>query len=98
MKPLLFIVALALGACSGNLQTRSTVSLAIACDTYATALDQLTPHRAAGKLSASLVSRVDAANRVVSPACAKGSIINPAEAIDTVERGIALLKAVREAL
>lgn len=98
MKALALIAALALGACAGNLQTRGTVSLAIACDTYATVLDQITPHRAAGKLSAATVKRVSDANARVAPACDKGSIIEPAEAIATVERAIALLKAVKEAL
>lgn len=98
MKALIIVAALALSACAGNLQTRSTAALAIACDTYASVLDQLTPHRAAGKLSPETVKRVSAANVSVAPACAKGSVIDPAEAIAIVERAIALLKTVREGL
>lgn len=98
MKALAIVAALALSACAGNLQTRSTVSLAIACDTYASVLDQLTPMRREGKLSPEVVKRVSDANARVAPACDKGSVLDPAYAIDIVERAIALLKTVREGL
>lgn len=87
--------ALALAACAGDPQTRATAGLAVACDTYAAALEQLTPLRAAGKLSAETVARVDAANRQVRPLCGGGSAVEPAVAVDTVQAAIALINKAR---
>jgi uncharacterized lipoprotein YajG len=99
MKRILILAAvLFVAACAGDTGTRATASLAIACDTYATVLDQLTPHRRAGKLSAATVARVNAANDLVTPACADGSAIDPAYAVETVNSAIGLLRAVKEAL
>jgi hypothetical protein len=97
MKPLsLILVAFVLAGCAGTPQVRATNALAIACSTYAVALDQLTPKKAS--LSASTVARVDAANALVKPACASDSKIDPAEAVSTVQSALTLLRTIREAL
>lgn len=94
---LLAFAPLALAACVGTPEVRATNALAIACDTYATALEQITPLRAAGSLSASQVARVSATNLLVDPACSTGSLLNPASAIQTVRAGIGLLNVVKGA-
>lgn len=98
MKRYALIALLLLAACAGAPQTRATNALAISCETYSTILDQLIPARRAGKLSADTIKRVDASNDIVGIACAKDSKIDPAAAIETVERGIVMLKAVKEAI
>lgn len=85
------MLALILTACAGSLETRSTNTLAIACDSYATALDQLTPLRADGKLTAVQIARVDAANAIVDPACSSGSVLDPGASIAAVRQGVELL-------
>lgn len=89
------ILLFALGACAGTPETRTTTTLAIACDTYATALNQLTPLRAAGKLSAEQVARVDATNAAVDLTCASGSDLDPAAAVGRVRNGIAILESLK---
>ena len=84
---------LALAACAGTAETRAVGALAIACDAYATALDQLTPRKAG--LSAALVVRVDRANALVAPACGADSAVDPAAAVAVVRAGLDLLNAVR---
>lgn len=96
MKRLLLILpVLGLAACAGTPQVRATNALSIACDAYATALDQLTPLRRDGKLSATVVGRVDAATKLVKPVCSSGSIVDPATAVTIVQSGIALLNAAK---
>ena len=95
----LFLTAFILGACSGTAEVRATNSLAIACDSFATALDQVTPLRRAGKLSAENVKRVDSAIAVVTPVCSKdNSVVDPATAIGVVRSGIDLVNQVRGSL
>jgi len=86
-------VMLALASCAGTADTRATSALAIACDTYATALDQLTPRKAS--LSDTLKGRIDGANALVKPVCAKDAVIDPAVAVQTVQSGIALLNVIK---
>lgn len=83
-----------LSGCAGGADTRGTIALAITCDTYAAVLENLTPMRAAGKLSQANIDRVDSANRLVTPACSTDSVLQPAEAIGTVTAAINLIKAV----
>lgn len=92
------VALLAVAACAGTPEVRGTNALAIACSSYATVLDQLTPIRAKGKISAANAGRVDAANKLVAPACSKDAVINPAEAIGVVKEGIALLNSVKDSL
>jgi hypothetical protein len=99
MKRYLVILAvLALAACAGDTATRATNALGIACDAHATLLEQVTPLRAAGKISASNVSRVDASIAVVRPVCSKDAVVDPATAINIVNSGIELLKSVKESI
>lgn len=98
MKYLLIAGMLALGACAGTVETRGTNALAIACDTYATVLDQLTPLRRENKIPDDMERRVNAANSAVDTVCLPGSPVDPADAIGTVREGIDLLKSVKEAL
>ena len=97
MKTLIFALsALLLTGCAGTNATRSDVALAIACDTYATALDQITPRKAS--LSAAVVSRINAANAAVRPACGKDAVMDPSTAVRIVDQGIALLNTVKGSL
>ena len=98
MKQTFLAIALFLSACAGDAQTRATSALAISCNSYATLLDQITPLRAQGKISAVNVARVDASNNLTKIACAKGSTLDPAAAVETVERGIVLLTAIKDAI
>ena len=95
MKTLAVILALTLAACAGDLATRSTVGLAIACDTYATVLDQLTPMRKAGQLTATAIRRVDSTNAALKPVCGKNALINPAEGIAVVTQAIGLIRSIK---
>ena len=97
MKRLMILpLLLVLASCAGDTQTRATSALAIACDTYATVLENLTPRKAS--LSKTTVARIDATNKLVDPVCLPGSKINPAEVVDIVQNGIALLNAVKGTL
>ena len=96
MKHLAIIVLLFVSACAGDPGTRATSGLAIACDTYATLLEQLTIYK--GQLSASVVARIDSANKLTDPACSVGSAMNPGAAINLVYSGIELLKAAKGSL
>lgn len=87
-------VGLMLAACAGTLQTRATNALAVACDTYATALAQLAPLRAADALTADQVTRVDATNAAVDPLCSSGSAIDPSAAVGTVQSAIITLEGI----
>jgi hypothetical protein len=89
---------LAVGACAGTAETRATNALAIACDSFATGLDQITPIRKAGKVSPDNVNRVDAAIRLVTPVCSSNAVVDPDTAIGVVREGIDLLKNVKSAL
>jgi len=99
VKYLAIVALLALGACSGTAEVRATNALAISCDAFATALDQVTPLRKQGKISADNVKRVDAAIAVVTPVCSKsGAVVDPATAIGVVRQGIDLVNQVRSTL
>lgn len=95
MKIVIVFLALTLTACAGDIATRSTVALALACDSYATVLDELTPMRKAGKLSAAAIGRVDKANAALKPVCSKNAIVDPAEGVAIVTQAIGLLKSIR---
>ena len=82
-----------LGGCAGDAATRAAATLAITCDTYAAVLEQLTPLRASGELSDANIARVDAANEQVTPICGTGSVLDPADAIGTVQAAISLITA-----
>lgn len=86
---------LALAGCAGSTDTRSVNALAIACDTYATALEQVTPYKA--KMTANQIVRVDTANEVVGQACASDSTVDPREGVAVVSQGIALVQQIKEA-
>jgi hypothetical protein len=99
MKRLIVIgLLLAMTACAGTAETRATNALAIACDSFATGLDQITPIRKAGKVSPDNVTRVDAAIRLVTPVCSSDAVVDPDTAIGVVREGIDLLKSVKSAL
>ncbi len=87
-------LGLILAGCAGGKEARATSALAIACDSFATVLDQLTPLREAGEISVKNIERVDATLRVVSPVCATGSSVDPAKVIGIVDRGVDMLKIV----
>jgi hypothetical protein len=72
MRRLLLIAALLLplAACGGS--TAPVLTLADACNSFANALDQLTPLKASGKLSPSTVGAVDNAIALTTPLCSPG--------------------------
>lgn len=81
--PLAAVGALALlllAGCAGTPATRATVTLGVACDSYATALGQLTPHKAA--LTADQIARVDAIDRALVGTPAAPGPCHPASAAD----------------
>lgn len=100
MKKLLipFLAVSLLYGCAGDARTRSIVALAIACDTYATGLDYLTPLRKEGKLSERMVARINDTNEAVRPFCEKDSEIDPTVGISVVEKGIGLLSTIKGVL
>lgn len=94
-KYLLIIAVLAVSACAGDPATRATNALGVACDGFAVALDQLTPMKAAGKISAANIARVDGAKAAVDKVCLPGAVVDPADAVKVVNQGIALLNQIR---
>jgi uncharacterized protein YcfL len=95
MKMLCLILAtFTLVACQGDAQTRATSSLAIACESVASILDQLTPRRVAGQLSADAVSKVNSTKAVTDKACLPNSPFDPAKATAIVENAITILKGI----
>lgn len=95
IRVLCVIALLVVGACAGDAATRATNALGVACDGFAVALEQLTPLKAAGKISADNIARVDAAKSAVDKACLPGSVVDPAAAVSIVNQGIALLNQIR---
>jgi len=97
-RPLKLFAPLALvlfiGACAGTAEVRSVATLAIACDSYATVLEELAPLRATGKLSEGDIAKVNAANELVDPICAANSEVDPSEYVGTVKAVTAQLKAI----
>ncbi len=74
MKKLcVLLVLLAVAGCASNKAT-ATYSVAVACNSSANALDQLTPLKAANKLSAAEIKSVDTANSLVDPVCMTGVV------------------------
>ena len=82
-----------LWACAGDPATRATATLAAACDTYATVLNQLTLIKS--DLSAETITQVNRANATVKPLCSTGSVVDPAAAVATVQSAIALINRVK---
>ncbi len=93
-----FALGLILAGCSGAADTRATNALAIACDSFATVLDQLTPMREDGKISNVNIARVDATLEKVNPVCKANSKVDPAEVVGIVDRGVGMLKIVISAV
>ena len=92
LSTLVFVVIV--GGCAGSAATRATNALAIKCSTWAAALEELAPRRAAGKLSKENVKRVESTKKIIDPICLPGSIVDPAQGVKIVEQGIELLKTV----
>lgn len=94
-----YVAVLCLGllaGCAGDATTRATSSLAIACDSFATVLDTLTPLRREGKISAANVTRVNAAINAVTPVCKAGADVDPEDVIGVVDRGVQILKLIKD--
>lgn len=88
------MLAALLTGCAGTWETRANNALAIACDSYATLLDQVTPHKA--DLSAANIERIATSKDLVDKACLPGSALDPADALATVNQGKDLLKTIKE--
>jgi hypothetical protein len=88
VKRLLIISALsmALVACAGSPQTRATNSVAIACSTYAKALDKAADNKA--RLSPGQVETINKTNKVTDVICLPDSPIDPAAAVSVVQSAI----------
>lgn len=97
MKTMIAIWVLAgalLTACAGDTQTRATSSLAIACDSVASVLDQLAPRRAAGALSTDAVTKINNTKAVTDKVCLPNSPFDPATAMSIVQNAITILKGI----
>lgn len=94
--PIIILAALLVG-CAGTAETRVTNALGVLCDTYATTLDELTPLKAEGKLSAGQVEKVDTANELIDPVCSQDSIVDPEEGVKAVRSALATLTSIKEA-
>lgn len=68
MRLIACLLALGLAGCP-SVRQPATMTVADACNSYANALDQLTPLKKAGKLSASQLHSVDVANALADPVC-----------------------------
>lgn len=90
------VICLFLAGCAGDATTRATNSLAIACDSFATVLDQLTPLRKEGRISANNVERINSTIRAVTPVCKSGADVDPEDVIGVVDRGIQILKLIKD--
>lgn len=91
----IFLTLWALAGCAGDAGTRAVTSLAIACDSYATVLQQLTVLRGEGALDAAAIAAVDRANAIADPLCLPGSPIDPGSAADQVRDIVETLKGLR---
>lgn len=85
------VLVLALVACQGDAKTRATASLAVACETYATALEQAALRKPT--MSVTQVATVDRVRAVVNPICLPGSQVDPAAAVGFVQSSVTLLKS-----
>ena len=92
MRNIAFALLLVLAGCAGSAETRANNALAVACDSYATVLEQLVPFKA--DLTLTQVGRVDAANTIAAVPCSSGSAMDPAAAVGAVNAAIGLIKAV----
>lgn len=88
----IFLTVWMLAGCAGDAGTRAVTSLAIACDSYATVLQQLTVLRVEGALSGDAIAAVDRANAVADPLCLPGSPVDPGPAADRVREIVITLK------
>ena len=93
-KPIvLTLVLVGLAGCAGDAQTRATVALAAACESYATALDQLTPRKATMKLTD--IRKIAVMNEIVAPICRSDSPVDPAQVVGVVQSAVALINSVK---
>ncbi len=95
MRPLVLLLCLAgLAACNSP---QRELALAEACDSYASALDQITPMKAEGKLSAGTVQAVEVTNSLTHPLCSTGAAPDDLEAaISAVSAASVQLKAIAQ--
>lgn len=96
MKALAILCLLVVAGCAGTPATRSSNSLAIACDGYAVALATVTPYKSL--MSAEQIAAVDASNAEVDPLCLPGSLADPALAAQVVQANIAVINLVKGSL
>jgi hypothetical protein len=74
-----------LAGCAETPKGQAIVTLADTCNSYATALDKLTPLKVQGQLSASEISTVDNINTLTGPLCSSGTVpANPGDAVTFV--------------
>lgn len=95
MKKLIIVLTVVLAGCAGTASTRAVNALGIACDSYATLLEQVSPLAKDGKLGQTNIDRISSTNKIVDKACLPGSKVDPAEAVETVAAGIDLLKNIK---
>ena len=90
------VLILFLASCAGSASVRSVAALSIACDTYATTLDQVTDLQEQGLLTEAVMVRVDRSNEMAKRACAADSTLDPSDAVNTVDSVVDLLRAVKD--
>lgn len=93
MKRLLIIaMPLALVACAGTPQTRATNTVAIACASYAKALDKAADNKS--KLSAGQIETINKTNKATDVICMPDSPIDPAAAVAVVQSAIKTVEGI----
>lgn len=90
------LASLSLAACAGDMATRATTSLAIACGSVGQALASLAPYRAS--LPENKVAVIEGIRQSTEPACAPGSSLDPVAATSFVEGAAAQLNSILETL
>ena len=86
------LAALALAGCVPGMTVSQRAY--VVCSGYTAALSSLAVHKAAGRLSVSVIRRVDAARAIVNPLC--GQAVTSHADLDAIERGVKNLLDIKE--
>lgn len=84
----------ALMGCAGSVETRTVNTVAIACDTYAVALEQAVVLLNADKLTDDQIESVNRANAVADALCMPDSPIDPGVTAGMVMNAVEIVKGV----
>lgn len=90
--PLCGMAMLGLVACAGTPQTRATNTVAIACASYAKALDKAADNKS--KLTVRQIETINKTNKVTDAICMPDSPIDPAAAVSVVQSAIKTIEGI----